>query len=407
MAFDVNKIREDFPILSRQVYGKPLVYLDNAATAQKPRSVIESEVNLYSSLNANIHRGVHFLSQQSTELYESARETVRGFLNASSREEVIFTSGATAAINAVAYSYGEYAFRKGDNIVVTELEHHSNIVPWQIVCGRKEVEIRVLPFLDNGELDIDKLPSLLDERTRVVAVSQGSNVLGTVPDLRKIIDAAHKAGAVVVVDGCQGAVHGGVDVQELDCDFYAFSGHKLYAPNGTGVLYGKRELLEKMPPFMGGGDMVSRVSFEKTTYAALPMKFEAGTSNYVGAVGLAAAIDYVKGIGWEAITAQEHALLKYATERLSEIDGLTIYGSAPGKCSIVSFNIEGVHNSDIGDIIDKLGIAIRTGRHCADPVMAHYGVNGMCRASFAFYNTMEEVDALAAGIVKAAAMLRR
>ncbi len=406
MAFDIGRIRDDFPILHRKVYGKPLVYLDNAATAQKPLRVIASQTRLYEELNSNVHRGVHFLSEQSTELYESARETIRGFINASSREEVVFTSGATAALNAVAYSYGEYAFRHGDNIVVTEMEHHSNIVPWQLVCGRKGVEIRVLPFDDEGELMTGRLGGLTDERTKLVAVTQASNVLGTMPDLKPIIDTAHSLGIPVVVDGCQGIVHGGVDVRALDCDFYAFSGHKLYGPNGTGVLYGKKELLEKMPPFMGGGDMVAKVSFEKTTYTGLPLKFEAGTANYIGAIGMAEAIKYLQETGQAEIAAHERALLTAATDKMNRIPGMAIYGNSPSKCSIVSFNIDGVHSYDLGMILDKLGIAIRTGAHCADPIMAHYGVQGMNRASFAFYNTLEEVDLLVSGISRAVGMLR-
>ncbi len=405
--FEIDKIRNDFPILSRTVHGRPLVYLDRGATAQKPRAVIESAVRMYSELNANVHRGVHFLSEQMTELYEQAREEVRRFIGAASREEIIFTSGATAALNAVAYSYGELAFRRGDNIVVTEMEHHSNIVPWQIVCERKGVEIRVLPFDDRGELLMDRLPGLIDDRTRVLAITQASNVLGTMPPLRNAIGLAHRVGAVAVVDGCQGVVHGGADVRALDCDFYAFSGHKLYGPNGIGVLYGKRELLERMPPFMGGGDMVAKVTFPKTTYADLPLKFEAGTANYIGAIGLAEAIRYIEGVGPAAIAAYEKELLRHATESLGAIDGLRIYGVSPSKCSIVSFNVEGVHAYDMGMILDKLGIAIRTGSHCADPVMAHYGAAGMCRASMAFYNTAEEIDILRGGIDRAVKMLRR
>lgn len=393
--------------MSRSVYGKPLVYLDNAATSQKPRCVIDGVAKMYSEFNSNVHRSVHFLSGESTALYEDARETVRRFLNAPSREEIIFTSGATAAINTVAYSYGQMAFSKGDNIVVTEMEHHSNIVPWQIVCERLGVEIRVLPFADDGSLILDRLPELLDDRTRLVAVTQASNVLGTVTPLRRIIDAAHAAGAAVLVDGCQGIVHGGADVRDLDCDFYVFSGHKLYGPTGTGVLYGKRELLERMPPFMGGGDMIWRVSFGKTAYAELPMKFEAGTANYIGATGLAEAIRYIERIGVSDIAVHERALLSYATERLLAIEGLTVYGNLPDKCSIISFNVDGVHNSDIGEIVDKTGVAIRSGRHCTDPLMDHYGVPGMCRASFAFYNTLEEADILAEGVRKAVRMLRR
>lgn len=404
--FDVGKIREDFPILSRKVYGKPLVYLDNAATGQKPRRVIDCERRLYEEFNGNVHRGVHFLAEQSTEMYEQARERVRAFIGASSRKEIIFTAGATSAVNTVAYSYGELAFRPGDNIVVSEMEHHSNIVPWQIVCGRKGVEIRVLPFNDKGRLMEERLPELLDSRTKLVAVTQASNVLGTMPHLDGIIKAAHEAGAVVLVDGCQGVVHGGVDVSKLGCDFYVFSGHKLYAPNGIGVLYGRRELLEAMPPFLGGGDMVHKVSFAGTTFGDLPLKFEAGTANYIGAICLGEAMEYLKGIGLAAIAAYENGLLKQAMERLGAIKGLTIYGTTQGKCGIVSFNVEGIHPLDVGMILDKLGIAIRTGAHCADPVMAHYGVQGMARASLAFYNTPEEIDALADGIERAARMLR-
>lgn len=406
MAFDVERIRRDFPILSREVYGKPLVYLDNAATAQKPYRVIESQVTLYEELNSNVHRGVHFLSERSTELYENARETIREFINAGSREEVVFTSGATAAINAIAYSYGEYAFREGDNIIVTEMEHHSNIVPWQIVCGRKGVEIRVLPFDDEGELMTAVLEELMDDRTKLLAVTQASNVLGTMPDLKRVIDAAHKRGVAVLVDGCQGIVHGGADVKALDCDFYVFSGHKLYGPNGTGILYGKKGLLEKMPPFMGGGEMVAKVSFAKTTYADLPLKFEAGTANYIGAIGMAEAIKYIRETEPGEIETHERQLLEAATNKMNRIPGMTIYGNSPSKCSIISFNIEGVHSYDLGMILDKLGIAIRTGAHCADPVMSHYGVSGMNRASFAFYNTFEEIDILVSGVSRAVGMLR-
>ena len=404
--WDVKKIREDFPILSRQVYGRPLVYLDSAATSQKPRRVIDCESRLYCETNANVHRGVHYLSEQATELFEEARERVRRFTGAASREEIVFTAGATSAVNTVAYSYGELAFRPGDNVVVSEMEHHSNIVPWQLVGGRKGVEIRVLPIDDQGELRVDLLPGLLDERTRLVAVTQASNVLGTMPRLEEVIRLAHEAGAVVLVDGCQGIVHGEVDVQRLGCDFYVFSGHKLYAPNGIGVLYGRRELLDRMPPFLGGGDMVKHVSFAGTTYADLPLKFEAGTSNYIGAICLGEAIAYLESIDRAAAMRYEHELLVRATERLSAIDGVRIYGTSPSKCSIVSFNVEGAHAYDVGMILDKLGIAIRTGAHCADPLMTHFGITGTARASFAFYNTPEEADALAAGVERAARMLR-
>lgn len=404
--FDVEKIRNDFPILAQKVYGKPLVYLDSAATAQKPRQVIECESRLYSECNANVHRGVHFLSERTTELYENARRNIAEFIGAASREEIVFTSGATASLNTIANSYGEAFFRSGDNIIVSEMEHHSNIVPWQLVCARKGVEIRVLPFGDDGRLMVERLDSLVDNRTRVVAVTQASNVLGSRPDLSVVVKAAHSVGAVVVVDGCQGVVHGGVDVVRDGFDFYAFSGHKLYAPNGIGVLYGRRELLESMPPFLGGGDMVKKVSFAGTSFADLPLKFEAGTANYIGAICLSEAIDYLRSVGHDNIARQENDLLHYASENMRDIDGLTIYGTRPDKCSIVSFNIEGVHSYDLGMILDKLGIAVRTGAHCADPVMAHYGVQGMVRASFAFYNTRAEADALVAGVKRAVTMLR-
>ncbi len=403
---DINKIRADFPILETQVYGRQLVYLDSAATAQKPRCVIDKVAELYETSNANIHRGVHFLAERATEMYENARNVVQKFIGATHREEIVFTSGATASLNLVAYSYGEMAFHEGDNIIVSEMEHHSNIVPWQIVCERKGVVIRVLPFNDRGELEVDKLSELLDERTRLVAVTHASNVLGTMPDVRKICDLAHAVGAIVVVDGCQGVVHGGVDVGAFECDFYAFSGHKLYAPTGIGVLYGKRELLEKMPPFMGGGDMIASVSFDKTTYAELPLKFEAGTANYIDAIALSEAINYIIGLGLETINRHEQRLLTLATEKLSEIEGVKIYGRTDNKCAIISFNIDGVHNYDLGMILDKQGIAVRTGTHCAEPIMSHYGVRGMCRASFALYNSEEEVAMLVEGVKRALKMLR-
>ncbi|MBQ8272473.1 MAG: SufS family cysteine desulfurase [Tidjanibacter sp.] len=404
--FDVKKIREEFPILSREVYGKPLVYLDNGATAQKPRQVIECVARLYREENANIHRGVHYLSERCTELYEDARRTVGEALGTSDMGEVVFTAGATAALNTVAYSFCERYLSEGDNVLVSEMEHHSNIVPWQLMCERKRAQLRVLPFDDEGNLRLELLDSLIDERTRVVAVTQASNTLGTMPNLRPVIDKAHSVGAVVVVDGCQGFVHSEVNVKELDCDFYAFSSHKLYGPNGVGVLYGKREWLEAIPPFLGGGDMVRKVTFDKTTYADLPLKFEAGTANYIDAIGLAEAIRFLRTLDRESVLAHERALLDYATDELSKIEGLRIYGSAEDKCSIVSFNVEGVHNFDLGAVLDRSGVAIRTGAHCADPVMAHYGVQGMARASFALYNTHEEVDALVAGVRKAVRMLK-
>ena len=403
---NVESIRKDFPILQRTVNGKPLVYLDSGATAQKPERVIEAVNRLHREQNANIHRGVHQLSAEATELYEQARERVRTFIGAASREEVIFTAGATASINTVAYAWSERFLHEGDNIIISEMEHHSNIVPWQAVAERRGAEIRVLPFDEEGRLMTEQLDTLLDERTRMVAVTQASNTLGTRPDLRPIIEKAHAVGAHVMVDGCQGVVHGGVDVVALDCDFYAFSGHKLYGPTGIGVLYGKRELLDEMPPFLYGGDMVDRVSFEKTTYAPLPLKYEAGTSNYIGAIGLGEAVEYLRGFDLREVEEHEMSLMRYAEEQLRRIDGLRIYGSTKDKCSIISFNVEGVHHYDLGMILDKLGIAIRTGQHCAEPVMTHFGITGMCRASIAMYNTREEMDTLVRGVERAVRMLR-
>ena len=403
---DILSIRNDFPILGRKVNGKPLIYLDSGATAQKPERVIEAVNRLHREQNANIHRGVHRLSEEATELYEQARERVRMFIGAAQREEVIFTAGATASINTVAYAWSERFLHAGDNIIISEMEHHSNIVPWQLMAERKGAEIRVLPFEDSGRLMVEQLDELLDERTRMVAVTQASNTLGTRPELRPIIEKAHAVGAHVLVDGCQGVVHGGVDVEALDCDFYAFSGHKLYAPTGIGVLYGKRELLEQMPPFLCGGDMVDRVSFAKTTYAPLPLKYEAGTANYIGAIGLGEAVEYLNGLDLKAVEEHEKDVARYGEELLQQIDGLKIYGTTDDKCSIISFNVEGVHHYDLGMILDKLGIAIRTGQHCAEPVMAHYGITGMCRASIAMYNTREEMEALYKGVERAVRMLR-
>ena len=403
---DILSIRNDFPILGRKVNGKPLIYLDSGATAQKPERVIEAVNRLHREQNANIHRGVHRLSEEATELYEQARERVRMFIGAAQREEVIFTAGATASINTVAYAWSERFLHAGDNIIISEMEHHSNIVPWQLMAERKGAEIRVLPFEDSGRLMVEQLDELLDERTRMVAVTQASNTLGTRPELRPIIEKAHAVGAHVLVDGCQGVVHGGVNVEALDCDFYAFSGHKLYAPTGIGVLYGKRELLEQMPPFLCGGDMVDRVSFTKTTYAPLPLKYEAGTANYIGAIGLGEAVEYLNGLDLKAVEEHEKDVARYGEQLLQQIDGLKIYGTTEDKCSIISFNVEGVHHYDLGMILDKLGIAIRTGQHCAEPVMAHYGITGMCRASIAMYNTREEMEALYKGVERAVRMLR-
>ena len=404
--FDVEKIREEFPVLSRKVYGKPLTYLDSGATAQKPRCVVEKMSELLLNDNANIHRGVHLLSEEMTVRYEEAREVVRTFIGAKCREEVVFTSGATMSLNLVASSWCEKYLTEGDNIVISHIEHHSNIVPWQLAAERKGAELRVIPVADDGSLELDKLDTLVDERTKVVAVTQASNTLGTKPDLAKIIAKAHSVGAVAVVDGCQGIVHGGVDVVALDCDFYAFSGHKLYGPTGIGVLYGKRELLDKMPPYMGGGDMVDKVSFAKTTYAPLPLKFEAGTSNYIGAIGLAEAIKFLQSLPAGEVEQYEKMLLDYATEQLLQIEGLRIYGTTADKAPIISFNVEGCDHYDIGMILDKMGVAVRTGHHCAEPTMARFGTNGVVRASIALYNNKTDIDNLVAAVKRAVAMLK-
>ena len=404
--FDVEKIRAEFPILSREVYGKRLTYLDSGATAQKPRCVVAKMEELLLNDNANIHRGVHRLSEEMTVRYEEAREVVRTFIGASCREEVIFTSGATMSLNLVASSYCEKFLHEGDNIVVSHIEHHSNIVPWQLAVERKGAELRVIPVGDDGSLELDMLDSLVDERTKVVAVTQASNTLGTKPDLARIIAKAHSVGAVAVVDGCQGVVHGGVDVKALNCDFYAFSGHKLYGPTGVGVLYGKRELLDAMPPYMGGGDMVDKVSFAKTTYAPLPLKFEAGTSNFIGAIGLAEAIKFLQSLPAEKVEAHEKELLDYATEELLQIEGMRIYGTTADKAPIISFNVEGCDHYDIGMILDKMGVAVRTGHHCAEPTMARFGTNGVVRASIALYNNKTDIDNLVAVVKRAVTMLK-
>ena len=404
--FEIEKIRAQFPILEREVYGKKLIYLDSAATAQKPFCVVERMSELLLNDNANIHRGVHLLSEEMTAKYEEAREVVRQFIGAECREEVVFTSGATMSLNLVATSYCEKFLHEGDNVVVSHIEHHSNIVPWQLAVERKGAELRVIPVADNGALELDTLDTLIDERTKVVAVTQASNTLGTRPDLPKIIAKAHSVGAVVVVDGCQGVVHGGVDVKALDCDFYAFSGHKLYGPTGIGVLYGKRELLDKMTPYMGGGDMVDKVTFAKTTYAPLPLKFEAGTSNYIGAVGLAEAIKFLQQLSAEEVEKHEKELLDYATAELQKIEGVRIYGTTEDKSPIISFNVEGCDHYDIGMILDKQGVAVRTGHHCAEPVMARYGTNGVVRASIALYTNKEDIDTFITALKRAVRMLK-
>ena len=404
--FEIEKIREQFPILEREVYGRKLIYLDSAATAQKPLCVVKKMEELLLNDNANIHRGVHLLSEEMTAKYEEAREVVRQFVGAECREEIVFTSGATMSLNLVASSFCERNLHEGDNVVVSHIEHHSNIVPWQLATERKGAELRVIPVDDDGSLELDTLDTLIDERTKVVAVTQASNTLGTRPDLAKIIAKAHSVGAVVVVDGCQGVVHGGVDVKALDCDFYAFSGHKLYGPTGIGVLYGKRELLDKMPPYMGGGDMVDKVTFAKTTYAPLPLKFEAGTSNFIGAIGLAEAIKFLQSLPASEVEQHEKELLDYATAELQKIDGVRIYGTTEDKSPIISFNVDGCDHYDIGMILDKQGVAVRTGHHCAEPVIARYGTNGIVRASIALYTNKDDIDTFVAALKRAVRMLR-
>lgn len=402
--FDVEKIRKDFPILEETVYGKPLVYLDNGATSQRPRQVVEKMNEYYFRYNANVHRGVHYLSNRCTDANEEARETVRQFIGAASEREVIFTRGTTESINLVAYSFGEAFIGAGDEIVVTEMEHHANIVPWQMLCKRKGAVLKVIPFRDNGELATEQLDELLTERVKLVGVAYVSNVLGTVNPVRDIIRRAHAVGAKVLVDGAQAVQHLPIDVQELDCDFFVFSGHKLYGPTGVGVLYGKEELLEQMPPWQGGGEMIKTVRFEKTTYNELPFKFEAGTPDFIGVVGLGEAIRYVDSIGLENIAAYEHDLLHYAMERMREVPGMRFFGEAGNKSSVISFALGDIHHSDTGVLLDKLGIAVRTGQLCAEPTMQHYGVTGMVRASLGMYNTRNEIDALHDGLMKVTEM---
>ncbi|MFI3322011.1 MAG: cysteine desulfurase [Rikenellaceae bacterium] len=402
---DIKKIKSDFPILSQRVNGRDLVYLDSGATSQKPQSVIDTTNYLLSECNANIHRGAHYMSNKVTEQYEKARETITNFIGAKSIKSVVFTSGTTASINLVASSYGTF-IEKGDHILVSEMEHHSNIVPWQLLCERTGAELKVIPFDENGELIIEKYLDILTPKCKIVAVTAISNVLGTINDLDFIIKTAHERGAKVLVDGCQGIVHSKVDVTALDCDFFAFSGHKLYGPTGIGILYAKEELLEMMPPYMGGGDMVATVTFEKTTYAELPLKFEAGTTNYIGAIGLATAIEYIESLGVDNILKSEKALCSYAIEQISKIEGIRIFGNAENRSAIVSFNIEGIHPFDLALLLDKQGIAVRSGTHCAQPVMQHFGMTGCVRASFALYNSFDDVDKLCAAIEVAVGMLR-
>ena len=395
---NIEEIRKDFPILSRTVYNRPLVYLDNAATTQKPRAVVEAMTEEYYSVNANVHRGVHYLSQQATELHEQARGNVQHFINARSEAEIIFTRGTTESLNLVAFSFGEAFLKEGDEVLVSVMEHHSNIVPWQMLRDRKGIVLKVIPMTDEGEIDLETYKSLFSPRTRLVCIAHVSNVLGTVNPVKEMTAIAHAHGAKVLVDGAQSVPHRRVDVQDIGCDFLTFSGHKIYGPTGIGVLYGREELLEKMPPYQGGGEMIARVSFEKTTYERLPFKFEAGTPDFVGSHALAVALDYVRGIGQDIIAAHEADLTRYAMEQMSLIPGMKIYGTAREKDAVISFNVGDIHPLDLGTLLDRLGIAIRTGHHCAQPLMARCGVESMARASFALYNTRAEVDALVAGI---------
>jgi len=404
--FDVEKIRADFPTLQQQIYGHTLAYLDNGASTQKPQAVIDTISEFYSHDYANVHRGIHTLSQRATDRFEAARTTVRKFINAAEDAEIIFTSGTTEAINLVAQSFVRGHFQAGDEVLITAMEHHSNIVPWQMLVDQIGIVLKVIPINQHGELLYDEFENQLSEKTKLLAVTQLSNALGTITPLKKMIDAAHNVGAKVLVDGAQAIAHTEVDVRALDCDFYAFSGHKIFAPTGVGVLYGKRELLEAMPPYQGGGDMIKVVSFSGTEYNELPYKFEAGTPNIVGVVGMAAGLDYVSNIGIEAISAYENQLLAYATDKLLEIDGLRIIGTAAKKASILSFEIEGIHASDLGTLLDHQGIAIRVGHHCAMPVMEFFGVEATTRASLAFYNNRADIDALVAALNKATLMLK-
>ena len=402
--YDISKIREDFPILSRTVYGKPLVYLDNGATTQKPRCVVESITDEYYSVNANVHRGVHFLSQQATHLHEASRETVRRLIHARSTNEIVFTRGTTESINLVASTFADSQMQAGDEVIVSVMEHHSNIVSWQLQAARKGIVLKVIPMNDRGELLLDEYEKLFSPRTRIVSVTHVSNVLGTINPVNRLIEIAHAHGVPILIDGAQSIPHLPVDVQALDADFYVFSGHKVYGPTGIGVLYGKENWLEKLPPYQGGGEMIKNVSFEKTTFNELPFKFEAGTPDYIGSTALAKALDYVSAIGMENIEAYEHELTVYAMQRLKEIPGMRIFGEAERKSSVISFLVGDIHHFDMGTLLDRLGIAVRTGHHCAEPLMHRMGIEGTVRASFALYNTKEEIDQLVAGIGRVAKM---
>jgi cysteine desulfurase / selenocysteine lyase len=400
MALDVERIRKDFPILHQEVHGRPLVYLDSAATSQKPQVVIDVLAHYYARDNANVHRGVHRLSERATEAYEGARARIQSFLNAAHPREIVFVRGTTEGINLVAQTYGRRTVGPGDEVVITALEHHSNIVPWQMLCEEKGAVLRVVPIDDAGEVDMDAYERLLGERPRLVAVAHVSNALGTIVPVKRMIEAAHRRGIAVLVDGAQAAPHLRVDVRDLDCDFYTFSGHKTYGPTGIGILYAKTDLLEAMPPFQGGGDMIKSVSFEKTVYNDLPYKFEAGTPDIAGAIGLGAALEYLEGLGLDRVAAHEHALLVYGTEGLSSLPGLRLVGTAREKASVLSFLVDGVHAHDVGSILDREGIAVRTGHHCAMPVMTRFGIAATARASLGLYNTREDIDALVEGLAK-------
>lgn len=404
VPYEVDRIRDDFPILSRTVYGKPLVYLDNGATTQKPRAVVEAITEEYYSVNANVHRGVHFLSQRATELHEASRETVRRFINARSTNEIVFTRGTTESINLLAYSYGEACLKAGDEVILSTMEHHSNIVPWQLLQARKGIVLKVIPMNDRGELLLDAYRELFTERTRLVCVAHVSNVLGTVNPVKEMIRTAHSHGVPVLVDGAQSIPHMPVDVQDLDADFYVFSGHKVYGPTGVGVLYGKEDWLDRLPPYQGGGEMIQHVSFERTTFNELPFKFEAGTPDYIGTTALARALDYVTALGMDRIAAHEHDLTTYAMDRLRQVPGMRIFGEAAEKGSVISFLVGDIHHFDMGTLLDRLGIAVRTGHHCAQPLMQRLGIEGTVRASFGLYNTRQEVDALVDGVVRVSRM---
>lgn len=404
MFYDVQKIREDFPILSRSVYNKPLIYLDNGATTQKPRQVVESITDEYYSVNANVHRGVHFLSQQTTNLHEASRETVRKFINARSISEIVFTRGTTESINLVASTFADSQMKEGDEVIVSVMEHHSNIVSWQLQAARKGIVLKVIPMNDRGELLLDEYEKLFSTRTRLVSVAHVSNVLGTINPVKEMIATAHAHGVPVLIDGAQSIPHMPIDVQDLDADFYVFSGHKVYGPTGIGVLYGKETWLDKLPPYQGGGEMIKNVSFEHTTFNELPFKFEAGTPDYIGSTALAKALDYVSAIGMDKIAAYEHELTVYAMNRLKEIPGMRIFGEAEHKGGVISFLVGNIHHFDMGTLLDRLGIAVRTGHHCAEPLMHRMGIEGTVRASLGLYNTKEEIDALAAGIERVSRM---